>query len=161
MTSADRLKLSRLLPAACGVFLLIASAAQNQAGAQGQPQSPIPEPEYLLYGGEGQTTFLGCLNCSRFDETSIWNKLGPYGSEFDGETIWNKTGAYGSPYKPLSPWHPHSFEGPVVKDRKGRTYGKFTRNLHDEDQTKVESLLWLLDNYDYVIAHLDELRLQH
>ncbi len=115
------------------------------------------EPEYLLYGGKQGNTFLGCLNCSRFDSSSIWNQLGPHGSEFDNATIWSKTGIYGSPYQELSPWHPHSFEGPVVRDKTGKSYGKFTRNQFD-DQTKVESLLWILNNYDHVIANLSEVR---
>ncbi|WP_193367350.1 hypothetical protein [Pelagibius marinus] len=147
------------LAAAGAVLLLLAGGLQGEAAAQFK--SPIPEPEYLLYGGANHSVFLGCLNCSRFDSRSVWNKLSPYGSEYDGDTIWNKISAYGSPYKPLSPWHPQSFDGPVVKDSEGRSYGTFTRNVHDEDRTKVESLLWLLNNYDYVIANLDEVRLRH
>ncbi|NIA71575.1 hypothetical protein HBA54_23570 [Pelagibius litoralis] len=126
----------------------------------GSASALAQEPEYLLYGGKGQNTFLGCLNCSRFDNTSIWNKLGPHGSEFDNATIWSKTGVYGSPYQTLSPWNRNSFEGPVVRDKDGNSYGKFTRNQFD-DQTKVESLLWILENYDYVISNLNEVRLRH
>mgnify|MGYP000418681330 CR=1 FL=1 len=158
MAPAETRSLSRAvtrLAAACGALLLLAG------GAQAQPKSAIPEPEYLLYGGKHHSVFLGCLNCSRFDSRSVWNKLSPYGSEFDGATIWNKTGDYGSPHKPLSPWHPHSFDGPVVKDSEGKSYGTFTRNVHDEKRTKVESLLWLLENYDYLASHLDEVRLRH
>ncbi len=135
------------LRAISAILMLLAGA--NPAQAQ--------EPEYLLYGGKDQNVFLGCLNCSRFDSSSIWNQLGPHGSEFDNATIWSKTGIYGSPYQELSPWHPHSFEGPEVRDKTGKSYGKFTRNPFD-DQTKVESLLWILNNYDYVIANLSAVR---
>lgn len=118
------------------------------------------EPEYLLYGGEKQQQFLGCLNCSRFDSSSVWNKLGPHGSEFDEGTIWSKTGVYGSQYKPLSPWHKNSFEAPEIRDKDGNSYGRFTRNLHG-DRTKVEPLLWILDNYEYVIENLNDVRLKY
>lgn len=118
------------------------------------------EPEFLLYGGESQTQFLGCLNCSRFDKSSVWNKLGPHGSEFDEATIWSKTGVYGSQYSKLSPWHRHSTDAPEIRDREGTSYGRFTRNLHG-DRTKVDSLLWILDNYDYVIGNLNGVRLKY
>lgn len=118
------------------------------------------EPEYLLFGGENQKQFLGCLNCSRFEPSSVWNKLGPHGSEFDEATIWSKTGIYGSQHKPLSPWHKHTFNAPEIRDKDGNSYGRFTRNLHG-DRTKVESLLWILDNYEYVIENLNDMRLKY
>lgn len=135
---------------AAGLFLVLSEASP----------AFVQEPEYLLYGGENQQQFLGCLNCSRFDATSVWNKLGPYGSEFDEATIWSKTGLYGSPYKPLSPWHSHSVDAPEIRDQDGNSYGRFTRNLHG-DRTKIESLLWILDNYEYVIDNLNDVRLRY
>ncbi|TQV81792.1 hypothetical protein [Denitrobaculum tricleocarpae] len=129
-------------------------------GTAGTSALQAQEPEFLLYGGKGQTQFLGCLNCSRFDKSSVWNKLGPHGSEFDEATIWSKTGVYGSQYSSLSPWHRHSTEAPEIRDRDGKSYGRFTRNQHG-DRTKVESLLWILENYDYVIENLNDVRLEY
>lgn len=145
-----RRKVKRSL-AAVGAFALMSAFT---------PPAQAQEPDFLLYGGKSQTQFLGCLNCSRFEKSSVWNKLGPHGSEFDEATIWSKTGVYGSQYSKLSPWHRHSTEAPEIRDREGTSYGRFTRNLHG-DRTKVESLLWILDNYDYVIGNLNDVRLKY
>ncbi len=137
--------------------LLLAAGTVAGAGAGAGPAG-AQEQEYLLYGGRDLNIFLGCLNCSRFDGDSVWNKAGAYGSEHDRSTIWSKASPYGSPYNDLSPWHPHSTDAPVVRDRSGRSYGRFTRNVFDRERTDVESLLWILDNYDSIIADLDSVR---
>ncbi|WP_420345216.1 hypothetical protein [Pelagibius sp.] len=143
------------LPLLSAAALLLAAAAGMGAGAA---PAQAQEPDYLLYGGRDHTIFLGCLNCSRFDSDSVWNKAGAYGSEHDRSTIWSKASPYGSPYNALSPWHPHSTDAPVVRDRNGKSYGKFTRNVFDGARTDVDALLWILDNYDSIIADLDSAR---
>ena len=46
--------------------------------------------DLLLFVDEGANhTFLGCFSCSPYDNNSIWNEYGPYGSEYSGKSIWN------------------------------------------------------------------------
>ena len=115
------------------------------------------EPTLLLFGGENHKVFLGCLNCSRHDSSSIWNKYGEHGSKYNSDSIWNKYGTYGSKYNSMSPWNKYSSDGPVVVDPDGGFYGNFSRNKYN-NQTKIKWLVWILDNYEYVMENFDEVR---
>jgi hypothetical protein len=39
-------------------------------------------PALLLFGDPDHKTFLGCLNCSKFDSGSVCNQFGDNGSQF-------------------------------------------------------------------------------
>lgn len=96
-------------------------------------------PAYLLFGGDNHDKFLGCLNCSKHDNSSIWNKYGTYGSKYNSESPWNK----------------YSTSGPVIVDNEGNFYGKFTTNKYD-NQTRIKSLLWILENHEYIIENIND-----
>jgi hypothetical protein len=34
----------------------------------------------LIFGGDKHDVFLGCLNCNKYESSSIWNKYGENGS---------------------------------------------------------------------------------
>ncbi len=51
-----------------------------------------------IYGGANKDVYLGCLNCSKYDQNSIWNAYGTYGSKYNSNSIWNAYGTYGSKY---------------------------------------------------------------
>ncbi|CCN92046.1 exported hypothetical protein [Vibrio nigripulchritudo SFn27] len=110
--------------------------------------------ELLLYSGEEHDTFIGCLNCDKSETNSIWNKYGTYGSLYGSQSVWNKHGAYGSKHNVLSPWNQYSTQGPVIVDRQGNSYGKFTTNSHD-NQTKIPWVKWVLDNHTYIMDNFD------
>jgi hypothetical protein len=112
----------------------------------------------LLYGGKDHDKFLGCLNCGRYDSSSIWNAYGTYGSPYNSDSIWNRYGTWGSPYNSESPWNKYSSSAPVIVDKEGKFYGYFSANPYHDKRTKIGGLVWVLDNYDYVIEHLDEVR---
>jgi len=120
-------------------------------------QSQAANPTLLLFGGKDHDVFLGCLNCSRTDPTSVWNAYGKYGSEYQSNSIWNRYGTYGSVYNQNSPWNTYSSQGPVIVDPEGNSYGYFTRNKYHQ-QTRIDWVVWILDHYDEVIEHLDEVR---
>jgi|TARA_B110000495_G_C22939618_1_gene549693 hypothetical protein len=113
------------------------------------------EPELLLYGGENNKKFLGCLNCNKFDSSSVWNKYGTYGSKFNGDSIWNKFGTYGSKFSVHSPWNRYSTDGPIIVDKRGNSYGYFTSNRYS-NQTNIKWAVWILDNYDSVVENFDD-----
>ncbi|UXN34346.1 hypothetical protein N8E86_09840 [Avibacterium paragallinarum] len=112
-------------------------------------------PVYLLFDGIKHEKFLGCLNCNKYDNSSIWNKYGEFGSKYSNDSIWNKYGTYGSKYNSESPWNKYSTNAPIIVDKNGNFYGKFTANKYD-NQTKIKELIWILENYEYILDNIDD-----
>jgi hypothetical protein len=102
-------------------------------------------PALLLFGDSDHKTFLGCLNCSQFDSASICNKFGQSGSQFNSESIWNQFGHFGSKFSSDSPWNKFSASGPVIVDKSGNFYGRFTANKFASDRTRIEAFNQLAD----------------
>ncbi len=125
----------------------------------------------LLFGGRNHEEFLGCLNCYRSEPYSVWNDRREYGDPKNENSIWNQKGPYGSRTSSLSPWNPRSSNPPLVVDRLGNLYGYFTlnrsypkrirRNDRHHKRGDFKMLAWLLDNYDWVVTHLEEVRVQY
>ena len=90
----------------------------------------------LLFGGDNHKTFLGCLNCGKFDSGSICNKFGTYGSKFSSESPWNK----------------FSSSAPIIVDQNGGSYGYFSTNKFHSDRTRIQGyvalLNWVAENDD-------------
>ena len=99
----------------------------------------------MLYGGVNHRQFLGCLNCSKFDSTSICNKFGENGSKFASKSIWNKFGDFGSKFSNYSPWNKFSNNAPIIVDGNGGSYGYFSSNKFHNNRTSYNPLLSLLD----------------
>jgi hypothetical protein len=103
------------------------------------------QPEYLLFGGKGHKTFLGCVNCDVSDPRSIFNETGQYGGSLASDNrIWSKFSDFGSPYADLSPWNKFATDPPVIVDKLGRSYGRFTVGGLVTDRTKVPEILRIL-----------------
>jgi hypothetical protein len=102
-------------------------------------------PQLLLFGGDDQKTFLGCLNCPQSDSRSICDQFGEYGSQFNGESIWSQFGNFGSPFSDDSPWNQFSTSGPMIMDKSGQSYGRFTSNRSASDRTQIDALNRLAD----------------
>jgi len=109
------------------------------------------DPTLLLFGGHDHKTFLGCLNCSQYDSSSVWNAYSQYGSPYNSDSIWNRCGTWGSPYNSDSPWNKFSTSAPVVVDNDGNFYGYFSANPYISQRTRIAWLVWILDNYVWVI----------
>lgn len=131
----------------------------------------------FLFGGREHDQFLGCLSCYRSETFSVWNENGEYGSTTNENSIWNQDGKYGARSSLLSPWNSWATNPPIVVDRVGNLYGYFTRNPnhpkritatppYHPNHTEIERnsfkfLAWLLDDYDWIITHLDQVRADH
>jgi hypothetical protein len=94
----------------------------------------------LLFGAEDHKTSLGCLNCSKYDAASICNAYGVRGSKYNSESIWNPYGTFGSKYSVESPWNRYATDSPIIVDKDGQFYGRFTANKFAVDRTKIEVL---------------------
>jgi hypothetical protein len=135
------------------------------------------EHNLLLFGGEDHDHFLGCLSCPRTETFSVWNEKGEYGSTTHSDSIWNSNGRFGAPTSLLSPWNLWAPNPPIVVDRAGNLYGSFTRNRgiprriispppFNPKHTAIERdsftfLAWLLDDYEWIIRNLDQVRADH
>ena len=102
-------------------------------------------PALLLFGDSDHKTFLGCLNCSKYDSGSVCNKYGDQGSKYNSDSIWNRYGDFGSTYSSDSPWNQYSSSGPVIVDNSGQFYGRFTANKYVSDRTQIQALNQLAD----------------
>ncbi len=92
----------------------------------------------LIFGGRDHKVFLGCLNCSEYDSSSVWNEYGNYGSPYGSRSIWNEYGEYGSEYGNYSPWNEYALYPPVVVDAEGNFYGYLTVNDYHIHQADFE-----------------------
>lgn len=125
----------------------------------------------FLFGGSEFEDFLGCLNCFRTEPFSVWNESAEYGDPTNPISIWNTSGVYGALDSDESPWNPHAKSPPVAVDRVGNLYGYFTRNANIPQRVRpspghpywshFDLLVSLLENYDWVIAHLEEMRAEY
>ena len=119
-------------------------------------QSNLFAQHLLLFGGDKNEVYLGCITCNKFDNESIWNKFGTYGSKFNSESIWNKFGTYGSKFNMYSPWNKHSIQAPVVVDKTGTFYGYFTINKHLQKRVRDKWLIEILENYEWIMDNFDK-----
>ena len=102
-------------------------------------------PVFLLFGAENHKTYLGCLNCTKYEAGSVCNKYGEQGSKYNSDSIWNPYGGFGSKYSDDSPWNQYSSSGPVIVDSAGHFYGRFTANKHASGRTQIKVLNQLAD----------------
>jgi hypothetical protein len=115
------------------VWLFACTASFGQASA------------LLLFGNSDHKTFLGCLNCSKYDSGSVCNEYGENGSRYNTNSIWNPYAQFGSKYSSDSPWNQYSSSAPVVVDKEGQFYGRFTANKYVSDRTRIQALNQLAD----------------
>lgn len=78
----------------------------------------------MLFGGPDHRTYLGCLNCSEFNQDSVVNEFGPYGSSFSPTSIRNQFSPYGSSFSQYSACNPFALDPPVIVDGQGNYYGR-------------------------------------
>ncbi|NPA46231.1 MAG: hypothetical protein GXO24_03355 [Chlorobi bacterium] len=114
------------------------------------PAKALSAQELLIFGGRGHHVFLGCLNCSRYDESSIWNPYGDFGSRYNEHSIWNRYGDYGSRYSDYSPWNPYADYPPVVVDEEGNFYGYLTLNAYHDKRAEFDLALILYRHYEEI-----------
>lgn len=110
-----------------GLALLVTAVAHTPATAN---------VALLLFDGEKGKTFVGCLNCNRFDDASVCNQFGDYGSKFSDKSIWNQFGEFGSQFETNSPWNTHG-EGLRVVDAAGNYYGRFTLATYEQSRVPL------------------------
>lgn len=111
----------------------------------------------LFENTNSDSRFAGCLNCGRYDDASVCNRYGKYGSRYEDDSIWNRYGPHGSRYEEHSPWNRYG-EGLIVVDPEGNFYGHFSLNKYPRyGQSQVQLVQSLLQLYEDGVE-LDEIR---
>lgn len=85
----------------------------------------IRRGESFIVASDGQ--FLGKLSLGKFDNESVSNEFGPYGSRYSSTSIFNQYSTYGSQYSALSPFSQYSHTPPKIYLR-GSLWGVLTIN---------------------------------
>lgn len=109
----------------CSRAAWTAAAQGAAAGAVGAAPAQAPSA-LLIFGGVDHKTFLGCLNCSEYGQSSIANPYS-FGSPY-GQTIFNHYSDYGSSYSNESACNLYGTDPPVIVDLNGKYYGRLTLN---------------------------------
>lgn len=86
-------------------------------------------------------TFLGELNCSRFDFDDIASKMGSYGRlGLGNENIFYRLGRFGNDFDQLSPYNPIARRPPsIIED--GVVVGRLTKNASLRDGIDTDNFL--------------------
>lgn len=108
----------------------------------------------LIYGGDRHREFLGCLNCSPEDKSSIWNVNGPYGNPKNENSIWNENGYYGGTEGHYSPFNPYTSAAPILVDKNGNIYGNFTANTMLVDRVQLKTLELIFKNRKEIVKNI-------
>lgn len=110
----------------------------------------------MIYGGEQNDIYLGCLTCDKFDSDSIWNKFGLYGSKFNSESVWNKYGKYGGSFSDYSPFNKFARNPPVLVDSNGKFYGYFSADRFIAKRTTHRLALVITENWEVIADDVSE-----
>jgi hypothetical protein len=113
------------------------------AGAALSAGHGAPSTGLVVYGGDGHKTFLGCLDCSKYDSNAILNPYGSFGSKYSSTSILNEYGEFGSRYSSYSACNQYASDPPVVIDGNGQYHGRLTVNRYGDAIQDGEVLSWL------------------
>lgn len=102
-----------------------------------------PHGKSYLVGQDSQ--FLGKITDNSFDNDSILNEYGPYGSSYSATSIFNEYSPYGSPYGQYSINNPYCSTPPKLF-LNGRFAGVVTKNQYVANAIATEGFLYTLKN---------------
>jgi hypothetical protein len=77
-------------------------------------------PPILVDSQSGK--YLGTLSSNPYDQDSVSNPYGQYGSQYSQDSINNPYGEYGSPYSDKSINNPYATNPPIILDPDGDDY---------------------------------------
>ena len=103
-----------------------------------------------IYGGKGHDVYLGCINCDKYNTSSIWNAYGDYGSKYNSKSIWNSYGTYGGQYSVFSPFNSYTDTPPIIVDKDGNSYGYLTTNRYKYERADFKLALLICNNWEEI-----------
>ena len=108
-----------------------------------QSKGAAPSGESYLIAQDGQ--FLGKITKNRYENESLKNRYGPYGSIYSSTSIFNKYSQYGSRYGSYSIYNPYCSQPPKLY-LNGQLKGYITVNKLIQNGIDPKVFLHLLDN---------------
>lgn len=107
-----------------------------------ETKGPKAKDSYLI-AQDGQ--FLGRITKNRYDNESILNKYGPYGSRYSPTSVFNRYSVYGSQYGVHSLNNPYNTAPPKLYI-KGKVIGVVSKNRYVSNRIPTEAFLYTLTN---------------
>jgi hypothetical protein len=99
----------------------------------------------LIFGGDDQRLFLGCLTCPAIDADSLDNPYGKYGNKYSASSVLNKFSLIRNPYTSVSMCNPHALHPPIVVDGYGKFHGELTVSSTRPARVQARNLQrWLI-----------------
>lgn len=139
---------SDLIPTETFIYLL-----DNDLDALLKGKFDLKEEDIRANNGESYIKandgeYLGKLTTDQFDNDSILNEFGPYGSKFSPKSIFNEFGTYGSEFSALSPFNEFSNIPPKIYVN-GKEYGYLTQNefMSGKKINPKGFRQWIKDNF--------------
>lgn len=98
----------------------------------------------MIFGGDNNDVYLGCLSCTKYESDSLFNKYGTFGSKYNADSIFNNYGEYGSKYSSISACNQYASDPPIIVDDEGNAYGVLTLNkYHQHAIDNADIVEWL------------------
>jgi hypothetical protein len=110
-----------------------------------EKQSATVRPQGSSFVEAQNGQFLGKITTNKYDNESILNKYGPYGSRYSTTSIFNKYSDYGSRYGANSIHNPYCSTPPRLVIN-GQHLGYISANKNLADRIPTESFLYTLNN---------------
>jgi hypothetical protein len=104
------------------------------------PLKSLAAVPVYIFGDQG-ATFLGCVNCGQYDNNSLNNQYGTYGSPYNQMSIRNNYGDYGSPYSDTSACNTNANNPPFLMDDNGNFLGFVTVNRKFKNKIGVHPMM--------------------
>jgi hypothetical protein len=139
---------SNLIPTDAFLYTLRHDLPSLLAGrvVQSEAEAKQLRGESFIVAGDG--TFLGKLNPNAYDNESIFNQYGPYGSRYSQTCIFNPYSPYGGQFSAASPFNQYATDPPKVF-LKGRFVAFLSVNQHKTPRLDPNSII------DWAKQHVD------
>jgi hypothetical protein len=104
-------------------WISLVTAAGLASPIPAAAQGSITQPRMQIYGGKLYREYLGCLNCDKYDVTSVWNPYSPFGWDND-YADYSRFVAFRALHGRYSACDPFAAEPPILIDASGKGYGR-------------------------------------
>jgi hypothetical protein len=127
--------------------LEIANQSMQESNARTSSILYPSATKLMLFGGRNNEVYLGCLSCSEYDQDSIANSYGMFGSAYQSDSIFNSYGEYGSRHSQYSACNQYASNPPVTVDSNGNFYGYLTLNNNKQliQKNRQQIYTWLAE----------------
>lgn len=112
----------------------------EKAASEGAAAAHLGGKSYLVAGDK---QFLGKITDNSYDQESILNQYGPYGSIYSPTSIWNQYSQYGGTYGRFSPQNPYATQPPELYIN-GKLLGVVSNNQYVPNRIPYDAFHYTL-----------------